>query len=78
MREVVFERKGGKEVVGSVWWASHIGRTLQAEQEDIDDETVVLEHECRELQATNHAVGIGVVHVLVIKLHVVLAADVVR
>lgn len=66
-----------EEVVGQLWRPCHFTCTLQAKDEEIEYEAVVLEDEGGELQASNHAMCIDVGHVLVGQRRVVLACDVV-
>ena len=59
------------------WRASNFACSLQAKQQQIDDQAVELEHEGRELQTTNQAVRICVVHILIIQLNIVFRSDVI-
>jgi hypothetical protein len=67
-----------EEVVRKLGRTGHLTRALETEDEEIEDETVVLEDERRELETTNHAERIDVRHVLVGKDRVVLGGDVIR
>ena len=52
-----------QEVVGLLGWTSHFTRSLETENEKIQNETVVLEDESRELETTNHTISIGMSHI---------------
>ena len=67
----------GEEVVGHLWRSGHLGGPVEAEDEEVDDEAVVLDDKGGELEAANDAVRVGVVHVLVVDDHVVLGRHVV-
>ena len=54
-----------QEVVRHLQWTGHLARALQAENEEIKDETIVLEDESQELEASNQTVRVRVRHVLV-------------
>ena len=43
VREVVFERKGGKEVVGSVWWEKDEGKSSGGDERGRGEVLEVLE-----------------------------------
>ena len=66
-----------QEVVGALRRSSHLARSLQTEKQQINHQTIVLEHETRELQATNQPIAVGMVHVLIAQLDVVLGGYVV-
>jgi hypothetical protein len=54
-----------EEVVGHLGRTSHLTRALQAKNEDIQDQTVVLKNESGELQTSDEAIPIRMGHVLV-------------
>jgi hypothetical protein len=66
-----------EEVVGHLRRSGHLARTLESEDEDVEDETVVLEDEGRELKSSDHSEGVDVRHVLVGEDDVVLARTVI-
>lgn len=66
-----------QEVIGQLRWASHFTGTLQAQQQQVQHQSIVLCDEGGELQATQDTIGVGVVHVLVGDDHVVLGCHVV-
>mmetsp|Transcript_6161 Transcript_6161/g.24641 ORF Transcript_6161/g.24641 Transcript_6161/m.24641 type:complete len:696 (-) Transcript_6161:121-2208(-) len=67
----------GEEVVGQVGRAGKLGRTREAQRQQVQHQAVVLRHEARELQAADEAVRVRVAHVLVRYDDVVLGRDVV-
>mmetsp|Transcript_39335 Transcript_39335/g.83813 ORF Transcript_39335/g.83813 Transcript_39335/m.83813 type:complete len:1257 (-) Transcript_39335:3240-7010(-) len=67
----------GQEFVGQLRWSGQLGGSCQAQLQEVQDETVVLEDEGSELQSLDQAVGVGVVHVLVVDDDVVLGRHVV-
>ena len=66
-----------EKVIRALRRTRNLAGTLQTEQQEVDDQTVILKDEGRELQTSNHAIAVGVVHVLVVELHVVLGGDVI-
>lgn len=54
----------GQEVVRHLRGACHLTGTLQAQHQQVQHQTVVLHYEGGELQTTDNAIGVGVVHVL--------------
>ena len=52
-----------EEVVRELRRTGHFTGTLEAEDEEIEDKPVVLEHESRELKTPDKAIGVGVGHV---------------
>ena len=52
-----------EEVVGLLWRTSHFAGSVQTEDQEIENETVVLEDKGRELETTDEAIRIGVSHV---------------
>lgn len=54
----------GQEVVGHVWRTRHVGGTVQAQQEQVHNQPVVLDYEAGKLQTTDGSVRVVVVHVL--------------
>mmetsp|Transcript_38034 Transcript_38034/g.88956 ORF Transcript_38034/g.88956 Transcript_38034/m.88956 type:complete len:243 (-) Transcript_38034:2942-3670(-) len=67
-----------QELVWKLGWPGNFGCTRQTQQEQVQDQAVVLEHEGSKLQPLDQAVGVGVVHVLVVDGDVVLRSHVVR
>ena len=63
-----------KEVVWHLGWSGHLCGPVEAEDEEVDHEAVVLDDEAGELEAPDDPVGVGVVHVLVVDRHVVLGS----
>jgi hypothetical protein len=66
-----------KEIIGHLWWSGHLASPLQAQDENVEHETIVLEDEGRKLKSTNHTVRICMRHVLVREDSVVLRGDVI-
>lgn len=66
-----------QEIVRHVRWTRHLARSLQAKDEKIQNEAVILHNERRELEASDDAVAVRVVHVFVIDVHVVLRRHVI-
>ncbi|KAG8786458.1 hypothetical protein FRC12_016526 [Ceratobasidium sp. 428] len=54
-----------EEVVGQLWRARHFACALQAEDEEIENQVIVLEDECRKLKTANKTEDIGVRHILI-------------
>lgn len=67
----------GQEVVRHLRWTRHFTRSLQAQNQEIQHQSVVLRDERRELQSANDSVAVRVVHVLVVDDDVVLGCHVV-
>lgn len=67
-----------EEVVRRLRRPRDLRRPREPEDEEVQHQPVVLVDERSELQAADQAVGVGVVHVLVVEHHVVLAGHVVR
>lgn len=67
-----------KEVVGRLGRTGHFAGSLESENEDVENETVVLEDETGELESSNHSESVDVGHVLVSENDVVLARAVIR
>ena len=61
LRRDVLERQ---EVVGHLRRAGHLAGSLEAKNEEVEHEAVVLDDERSKLQAADDAVRVGVVHVL--------------
>ena len=61
-----------QEVIRRVWWTGDLAGALKAKEQEINDQTIVLENEGRELQTADHAVSVCVIHVLVVELNIVL------
>ena len=61
-RRHVLERQ---EVVRHLWRSSHLTGTLQTQHKKVEYQPVILDDERRKLQATDDAVRIGVIHVLI-------------
>ena len=53
-----------QEVIGYLRWASHLTGPLQAQYQQVQYQAIVLDHEGRELQASDHTIRVGMVHVL--------------
>ena len=70
----VLERQ---KVVGHLRWTGHFRSTLQTQQQQVQHEAEELDDEGGELQTTNDAVRVGVVHVFVVNDHVVLGSHVI-
>src|SRR6266567_2080456 len=66
-----------KEIIGHLWWSGHLASPLQAQDENVEHQTIVLEDEGRKLKSTNHTVRICMRHVLVREDSVVLRGDVI-
>jgi hypothetical protein len=47
-----------QETIPSLGWTGHLARSLQAEDQEIEHETVVLEHKGGELKTSDHTVGV--------------------
>jgi len=67
----------GQKVVRQIWRSSHLGSSLQSKNQDVQDETIVLDDEGRELETSNQSIRVDVVHVLVVEHDVVLGRHVV-
>lgn len=67
----------GQEVVGHLRWTCHFTRSLQAQNQEIQHQSVVLRDERRKLQSANDSVAVRVVHVLVVDDNVILGCHVV-
>mmetsp|Transcript_8730 Transcript_8730/g.18587 ORF Transcript_8730/g.18587 Transcript_8730/m.18587 type:complete len:747 (-) Transcript_8730:2392-4632(-) len=67
----------GQELVGHLGRARHFTGPCEAQQQQVQDQTVVLRDEAGKLQSSDEAVAVGVAHVLVRNHHVVLGGDVV-
>ena len=70
----VLERQ---KVVGHLRWTGHFRSTLQTQQQQVQHEAEELDDEGGELQTTNDAVRVGVIHVFVVNDHVVLGCHVI-
>ena len=66
-----------EKVIWHLRRSSHLTSSLQPEHQEVQHETVVLDDERGELQTSDDAVRVGVVHVLVVYDHVVLGGHVV-
>lgn len=66
-----------EEVVGHLRGSSHLARPLQSEDEQVEDESVVLEDERRELETSDHSKVVDMRHILVRQDRVVLGRNVV-
>lgn len=53
-----------EEVVGHLWWASHLAGTVQAQHKQVHHQAVVLYDERGKLETPDDTVGVGVVHIL--------------
>jgi hypothetical protein len=67
-----------QEVVGALRRTSNLTGSLRAQKKKIQNKTVKLEDERRELQTTDHTITVDMVHVFVCQLDVVLCRDVIR
>lgn len=54
----------GEEVVGQLRGPGHLAGPLQAQHQQVQNQTVVLHDEGGKLQATDYSIAVGVVHVL--------------
>ena len=54
----------GEEVVGDLRRTGHLAAALQPQHEEVQHKAVVLHHEGGKLEAPDHTVRVGVVHVL--------------
>mmetsp|Transcript_70723 Transcript_70723/g.165865 ORF Transcript_70723/g.165865 Transcript_70723/m.165865 type:complete len:432 (+) Transcript_70723:3649-4944(+) len=68
----------GQELIGQLGWSSDLRGPGQAQHQEVQHHAVVLEHKGAELQTLDEAIGVCVVHVLVIDHNVVLRSHVVR
>lgn len=66
-----------QEIVRHLRWTGHFAGSLQAQDEQIQDETIVLRDERRELKTSNNAITVCVVHVFVGDDNVVLGCHVI-
>jgi hypothetical protein len=66
-----------EEIVWLCWWTGHFACTVKTENEEIQNETVVLEDETGELKTSNQTISINVGHVLVCQNNVVLRCAVI-
>ena len=66
-----------REIIRHLWRSSHLASPLQAQNEDIEHETVILEDKGRKLESANHTIRIRMRHVLVSKNSIVLRSDVI-
>ena len=67
-----------QEVIEHLWRTGHFPSLLQAKNEEIKDETIVLEDKGRELRTTNETEHIHVRHILVGQHRIILRSDVIR
>lgn len=54
-----------EEVVGHLRWAGHLAGTVQAQDQQVHHQAVVLDNERGELEPPDDTIGVGVVHILV-------------
>ena len=66
-----------EKIVGHLRRSRHLGGPVEAEDQQVHDEAVVLDDEGGKLEAADNAVAVGVIHVLVVDDHVVLGRHVV-
>jgi hypothetical protein len=45
-----------KEIIRHLWRSSHLTSSLQAQNEDVEHETVILEDKSQKLESTNHTI----------------------
>ena len=67
----------GEEVVGHLGWTSHLAGPVEAEDQEVHHEAIVLHYERGKLKSPDNSIGVGVIHVLVVDHHVVLGSHVV-
>lgn len=53
-----------EEIIGHLWRSSHFTGTVETQNEQVHHQPIVLHNEGGKLQASDDAVGVGVVHVL--------------
>ena len=66
-----------KEIILHLWRSSHLTSPLQAQNKDIEHETIILEDKGRKLEPANHTVCIHMRHVLASRDGIVLHSDVI-
>ena len=68
----------GEELVGQGGGARNLRGSREPQEQQVEHQAVVLEHERGELQTPNQSEGIDMGHVLEAHAHVVLGGDVIR
>lgn len=67
----------GQKVVRHLRWSSHLAGSLQTQNQQIQNQSIVLRDKRSKLQTTNDSVTVGVIHVLVVDHHVVFGCHVI-
>ena len=54
----------GEEVIWHLWRSGHLAGSLQPKDQQVQHQAVVLNNEGGKLEATDHTIRVGVIHVL--------------
>ncbi len=54
----------GEEVIGHLWWSSHLAGALQPQHKKVQYQPVILDYKGGKLETTDDPVRVGVIHVL--------------